>query len=159
MMSSTTDPNEAGVAERLAEIIREIEKLHLKQDLQTQHCRDILLLSLVAREGEKRKELSRHTKMLIRNVTADEPFNSRCPCCLARDVLSEGKTAEHAQFDHFYGPALNRPQFAWLICGRCHHDLGVCPTMRISVTPKFHHFQSHILDQLARSPGISLALP
>jgi len=144
-------------ADKLADLTEANETLQQRLVLLTQHCRDILLLSIMDRQEDKRKELSRYTKMIIRDVIANEPFNGRCPCCLARNVLSQGKTATDAQFDHFYGAKLNRPELAWILCTVCHRDFSVSPLMRIEALPKFHHFQSHVLDRVSRRPPTMFA--
>ena len=96
----------------------------------------------------KRAEFSYATKRIIRTIVESDPFCGRCPCCFARDVLSEGETAPRACFDHFYGPAFNRPEFAWLVCGPCHKDLTRSTVWRANAIPKFHNFQAHVTDFL-----------
>jgi hypothetical protein len=162
LIPTPDEPIEDPIAEKLDEIMEAIDKVAHTQELQYQHSRDSVLLSLVERQADKYKKFSQLTKRIIRNVIANEPFNGRCPCCLTRDVLSEGRTADCCQFDHFYGPSLNRPELAWLICGRCHNDLDLSPKMRLSssVTLNFQHFQSHVLDFLAKQRvGFQLPLP
>jgi hypothetical protein len=134
----------------LAMMTEEFGKLHLKLNLLTQHARDVslVLFQQQRNHSEKRMEFSRHTKNVIRRIVSEEPFCGRCPCCFTQDVLSEGTTAERAQFDHFYGPAFNKPEFAWLICGTCHVSLSTSQIMRQNVVSQFHHFQAFVTDHM-----------
>jgi hypothetical protein len=54
-----------------------------------------------------------------------------------------------AEFDHFYGASLNRPEYGWLICRQCHDDFtSGSPLLRLGHISVFHVFQGHVLDHL-----------
>ena len=100
--------------------------LHRRLDTIDRHAADLMFLQLSSQELliGKRRPFSRGSRDLITRVVANEPYKGLCPCCAAEPVLSgRAQPAPGAEFDHYYHCSLNRPEFGWLICTACHHEL------------------------------------
>lgn len=146
--------SEEATQDLLADIAGEIKELHSKLDLLTQHHRDSLRFSYLEHRHDKTLKISHNTKAVIQNVIAGDPFRGKCPCCFTRDVLSGGAIDPTAEFDHFYSGLLTLPECAWLLCRRCHSDIGRSVAIRLNATPNFHSFQSYVIDYLERRRGV-----
>jgi hypothetical protein len=125
--------------------------LHRRLDMLGQYaCDNLLLTAAVQQLPGKRLEFTTRTRSIICAVVAAAPFEDQCSCCSRRPVLSPaGKPFNGAEFDHFYGASLNRPEYGWLICRQCHDDFtNGSPLLRLGHIPVFHVFQGHVLDYL-----------
>lgn len=126
-------------------------RIHRRFDVLGQYAMTNLLLTAAVQQlPGRRLEFSDRAKRIICAVIAGEPFDGQCPCCGRMQVLSlAGKPVDGAQFDHFYGASLNRPEYGWLLCRQCHDDFtSGSPVLRIGHIPVFHVFQGHVLDYL-----------
>lgn len=126
-------------------------RLERRFDILAQYALDNLLLaSAIQQTPGKRLAFTTRSRRIIRAVTQGEPFGGLCPCCGRAPVIGElAETVANAEFDHFYGPALNRPEHGWLICQQCHDDFTEgSPLLRFGAIPRFHAFQGQVLDYL-----------
>lgn len=123
--------------------------LHRRLDVLGQYACDNLVLT-AALLPNQRKLFSPRTKRIISAVVARDPFDGQCPCCRDTQIFSEnGARIAVAEFDHFYGGGLNRPEYGWLICKRCHDDFTRgSPLLRIGRIRSFHAFQAEVLNHL-----------
>ncbi len=151
----------AGPAQSMASYFEDaFGHLERRLDVIKQYAADNLILTAAVQHAPgKRLKFTQRTRRIICATIADEPFGDNCPCCTQRPVLSSaGTPLDGAEFDHFYGPALNRPEYGWLICAQCHKDIGSSPLLRISLIPVFHTFQGHVLDYLLTQKGVMARL-
>lgn len=130
----------------------EVARLHERLDMLERHAGDLMFLATAAQELVlgNRRPFSGRTQAAIRAVIARPPFVGRCPSCHTAPVLmTDGKPARGAQFDHFFHRGLNRPEHGWMICGRCHDDLthgGYL--LRFSKLAAFRRFQACLFAHL-----------
>jgi hypothetical protein len=75
------------------------------------------------------------------------------PCCAEVPVLAEeGQKAPGAEFDHFFHRGLNRPEYGWLVCKACHHELTHDSYLtRFRRVPEFRGFQAAVVAQRRRA--------
>ena len=139
----------------LAFLLAAFATLHRRLDTLDRHAADLMFLQLSSQELliGKRRPFSRGSRDLITRVVASEPYKGLCPCCMVEPVLSgRAQPAPGAEFDHFYHCSLNRPEFGWLICTACHHELthdGYLARFRRMAA--FRRFQAAVIRQRRRA--------
>jgi hypothetical protein len=135
-------------------------RLHRRFDVLGQYASDNLVLTAATMSNAKSKPFTERTKRIIIAVLRAEPFEGVCPCCSATLILNEaGERIAVAEFDHFYGGGLNRPEYGWLICKSCHDDFTRgSPLLRIGNIRSFHAFQAEVLNYLTTRKAGSIAI-
>lgn len=93
------------------------------------------------RQSQKtRQQFASGTKAEL--VLATLALGGRCPCCDDTVVvLSDGRRAKSAEFDHFFANHIASVESGWLICKGCHGRLTNDATLRRRTSPVFCQFQ------------------
>ncbi|MCB4825539.1 KilA-N domain-containing protein [Roseicella aerolata] len=135
-------------------LVQQFGDLHRRLDSLERHAADLMFLVLSAQDIllDKRRDFSERSQATLVRVTAAEPFEGQCPCCLREPVLTEaGRPAPGAEFDHFFHRGLNRPEHGWLICAPCHAELTYGGyLLRFLRLPEFRAFQGAVLEHRRR---------
>jgi hypothetical protein len=139
----------------LAVLLEHFGKLHRRLDTLDRHAADLMFLQLSAQDMlfGQRRDFSERSQALIIRVVAGEPYKGRCPCCMDVPVLArEARPVPGAEFDHFFHRSLNRPEYGWLVCTACHHELthdGYLARFRRMAA--FRSFQAAVITQRRRA--------
>jgi hypothetical protein len=125
--------------------------LHRRHDIAERNAADIMLIAASTREtltGE-RKDFTRASQKIMRGIVQDEEhYDGVCPCCRQTILFdAQGAMQADAQFDHFFDPSMNRPEYGWLICTPCHRDLHASYLFRFSKLPAFRIFQDLVIER------------
>jgi hypothetical protein len=156
MMISTCHLESTGLAPRFED---NFERIHKRFDQMAQHAVTTLILvsAIQKRQDGTRNDFKARSRRLILKAVAHEQFDGQCPCCTRVQVAvtTDGVTTAlpGAEYDHFYGPALNRPEHGWLICQECHRDLTASPMLRFAKIPDFCAFSGYVLDEIEIERG------
>jgi hypothetical protein len=72
-------------------VTQQFRDLHRRLDTLDRHAADLMFLVLSAQDIllDKRRDFSERSQATIVRVTAAEPFEGQCPCCLREPVLTE----------------------------------------------------------------------
>tara|TARA_R110002096_G_scaffold226108_3_gene415426 strand:+ start:14534 stop:14935 length:402 start_codon:yes stop_codon:yes gene_type:complete len=87
-----------------------------------------------------RRPVTDSTKRRHRDVVS--ALGGRCPCCGVNAVLGDTGAVLDAEYDHFYSRERRDFTETWLICKRCHRDMGD----RIHHTAAFQAYQQRALQ-------------
>jgi hypothetical protein len=148
-LDQPSDPPPVAATPLLLWSDEQLARLHDRFDTLDRHAGDILFLLTAAQELVlgNRRPFSGRSQAIIRTVVASPPFAGRCPCCHTTSVVDpDGQVTAGAEFDHFFHRGLNRPEFGWIICLRCHEELNRAGyLMRFSKMVDFRRFQAAVL--------------
>jgi hypothetical protein len=93
----------------------------------------------------ERRPFSKSAKLIMIKVISMPPYNGQCPCCRENPVLTDGRVAEGAEFDHWYDSAMALPVDGWLICKPCHSEISNNHVAAHARSRAFHLFQAAII--------------